>query len=123
MYSTQLRSGDDAVPRASGLQAAWRTLVFVGGQIGLLLRSHETAAPALHVSLVAAVLYGAAKLFDRTDNRAAAILGIATGLLALTHSWMTPLMMMIAFIIIALLRYRPVLKKLRRLSMTKSAMA
>jgi glycerol-3-phosphate O-acyltransferase len=36
---TQLRSGDDAAPRASGLQAAWRTLSFVGSQIGLLLRS------------------------------------------------------------------------------------
>ena len=36
---TQLASGDAAVPRVGRLRAAWKTLVFVGGQIGLLLRS------------------------------------------------------------------------------------
>jgi glycerol-3-phosphate O-acyltransferase len=36
---TQLRSGDAAAARVSGLAAAGRTLRFVGSQIGLLLRS------------------------------------------------------------------------------------
>ena len=36
---TQLRSGDVAAPRVGGLQAARRTLGFVGTQLGLLLRS------------------------------------------------------------------------------------
>jgi glycerol-3-phosphate O-acyltransferase len=36
---TQLRSGDAATPRVGRQQAAWRTLGFVGNQLGLLLRS------------------------------------------------------------------------------------
>jgi glycerol-3-phosphate O-acyltransferase len=36
---TQLLAGDAAAPRPGRLQAAWRTLAFLGGQVGLLLRS------------------------------------------------------------------------------------
>jgi glycerol-3-phosphate O-acyltransferase len=36
---TQLLAGDAAAPRPGRAQAAWRTLRFVGGQIGLLVRS------------------------------------------------------------------------------------
>ena len=84
-------------------------LIYVAS-LGLLLRSHETAAPALHVSLVAAVLYGAACLFDRPGARAAAGLGVAAGLLALTHTWLTPLLLMAAVVAIALLHYRQALR-------------
>lgn len=86
-------------------------LIYVAS-LGLLLRSHETAATALHVSLVAVVLYSAACLFDRPDRKTAIGLGLSAGLLALTHGWITPLLMMIAFITIALIQYRPVLAKL-----------
>ena len=86
-------------------------LIYVAS-LGLLLRSHETAAPALHVSLVATVLYGAACLLDRPSARAAAGLGLATGLLALTHTWITPLLMMMAITGVTLLRYRSSLKSL-----------
>jgi len=86
-------------------------LIYVAS-LGLLLRSHETAAPALHVSLVATVLYGAACLLDRPNARAAAGLGLATGLLALTHTWITPLLMMMAITGVTLLRYRASLKPL-----------
>ncbi len=86
-------------------------LIYVAS-LGLLMRSHETAAPALHVSLVAAVLYGAACLFERPGARNAAGLGIATGLLALTHTWITPLLTMVACIAIALLHYRQALARL-----------
>ncbi len=80
--------------------------------LGLLLRSHETAAPALHVSLVAAVLYGAACLFDRPARRTAAGLGLSTALLALTSGVVTPLLMMFAVVATAALRYRQGLGKL-----------
>jgi glycerol-3-phosphate O-acyltransferase len=36
---TQLRAGDATAPRAGRLRAAWTTLAFAGGQLGLLLRS------------------------------------------------------------------------------------
>ncbi|MBL8347496.1 MAG: 1-acyl-sn-glycerol-3-phosphate acyltransferase [Rubrivivax sp.] len=36
---TQLRAGDAGAPRAGRLRAAWNTLAFAGGQVGLLLRS------------------------------------------------------------------------------------
>jgi len=36
---TQLRAGDTTAPRTGRLRAAWNTLAFAGGQVGLLLRS------------------------------------------------------------------------------------
>ena len=80
--------------------------------LGLLLRSHETAAPALHVSLVAASLYAAACLLDHPNRRSAAGLGLALGLLALTRSWTIPLLLMLAVTAVCALRYRPVLARL-----------
>lgn len=41
-------------------------LIYVAS-LGLLLRSHETAAPALVVSLVATAFYAAASLFDKPE--------------------------------------------------------
>lgn len=82
--------------------------------LGLLLRSHETATPALHVSLVAAAFYAAACVFDRTNLRAAAGLGIALGLLVLTRGWTVPLALLIAVFMLASLRYREVLRDLFR---------
>ncbi len=86
-------------------------LIYVAS-LGLLLRSHETAATALQVSLVAAVMYAAASLFDRPTLRAAIGLGLATGLLFLTASWITPLLLIASFVLIASLRYRLALRYL-----------
>ena len=86
-------------------------LIYVAS-LGLLLRSHETAATALQVSLVAAVMYAAASLFDRPTLRAAIGLGLATGSLFLTASWITPLLLIASFLLIASLRYRLTLKHL-----------
>ena len=91
-------------------------LIYVAS-LGLLLRSHETAATALQVSLVAVVMYAAACLFDRPTTRAATGLGIATGLLLLTANWITPLLLFVSFILIAGLRYREVLPKLLMISL------
>lgn len=91
-------------------------LIYVAS-LGLLLRSHETAATALQVSLVAVAMYAAACLFDRPTTRAATGLGVATGLLLLTASWITPLLLFVSFILVAALRYREVLPKLLMISL------
>lgn len=91
-------------------------LIYVAS-LGLLLRSHETAATALQVSLVAIVMYAAACLFDRPTARAAVGLGAATGLLLLTANWITPLLLFVCFILVAALRYREVLPKLLIISL------
>lgn len=80
--------------------------------LGLLLRSHETATPALQVSLVAASFYAAACLFDRHNVRAAAGLGASIGLLVLTRGWTVPLALTLAMLALATFRYREVLHKL-----------
>lgn len=84
-------------------------LIYIAS-LGLLLRSHETAAPALVVSLVAAALYSAASLFDRPRLRAALGLGAALGLLALAHDWLIPVALLLAFSLTAALRFRYVLR-------------
>ncbi|MBM3365069.1 MAG: glycosyltransferase [Betaproteobacteria bacterium] len=78
--------------------------------LGLLLRSHETAASALQVSLVAVTMCAAAYTFDRPTLRAAAGLGIALGLLMLTVSWVTPLLLSASIVLVGWIRYRAVLK-------------
>lgn len=90
-------------------------LIYIAS-LGLLLRSHETAAPALVVALVATTFYAAACLFDRPGTRPALGLGIALGLLALSYHWIMPAVLLLAFINLAALHFRSVL--LRLLSMT-----
>ncbi len=80
--------------------------------LGLLLRSHETAAPAMHVSMVAASFYAAACLFDRPNHLSAIGLGTALGLLALVHGWVIPLLLLIAFVLASALHYRATLLRL-----------
>ena len=91
-------------------------LIYVAS-LGLLLRSHETAATALQVSIVAVVMYAAACLFDRATARAATGLGLAMGLLLLTANWITPLLLFVSFVLVAALRYRAALPKLLMISL------
>jgi 4-amino-4-deoxy-L-arabinose transferase-like glycosyltransferase len=80
--------------------------------LGLLLRSHETATPALHVALVAASFYAAACVFDRTRIKDALLLGATLGLLVLTRGWTVPLGLLMAMLLLAALRYQRVLQAL-----------
>ncbi|MEY3719991.1 MAG: hypothetical protein RL618_510, partial [Pseudomonadota bacterium] len=80
--------------------------------LGLLLRSHETATPALHVSLVAVTFYTAACLFDRPNARAAAGLGLSLGMLVLARGWTVPLALFVAMLVLAMIRYRESLRGL-----------
>lgn len=86
-------------------------LIYVAS-LGLLLRSHETAAPALVVSLVATAFYAAASLFDKPGARPAAGLGLALGLLCLAYHWIMPAVLLLAFIGLAALHFRAVLPRL-----------
>ncbi len=80
--------------------------------LGLLLRSHETATPALHVSLVATAFYASACLFDKPNARSAAGLGASIGLLVLTRGWTVPLALLIAMLALSSIRYRDSLRQL-----------
>lgn len=80
--------------------------------LGLLLRSHETATPALHVALVAASFYGAACVFDSARIRDAVLLGAMLGLLVLTRGWTVPLGLLIAILFLSALRYPRMLQQL-----------
>lgn len=80
--------------------------------LGLLLRSHETATPALHVALVAASFYAAACVFDRARPKDALLLGATLGLLVLTRGWTVPLGLVMAMLLLAALRYQRVLQQL-----------
>lgn len=86
-------------------------LIYVAS-LGLLLRSHETATPALHVALVAASFYAAACVFDRARIKDALLLGAILGMLVLTRGWTVPLGLLMAMLLLSVLRYQRVLQKL-----------
>ena len=79
-FAQEVASGQPAALDYGRTLADGALLIFVAC-LGLLLRSHETAAPALFVALVAATFYGAACVFDQPTQRAAAGLGLALGAL------------------------------------------
>ena len=105
----KLAFGGQPAPRDYGRVLADGGLLIYAACLGLLLRSHETAAPALHVSLVAAAFYAAACVFDTSSRRAAVGLGVSLGLLALTRSWTTPLALCLSFLLLAAWRDRKAL--------------
>lgn len=75
------------------------------GCLGLLLRSHETSAESLQISLIAFAMYLCVRFFDETEPKRRAIqLGVALGLLALTRGWVLPLGLLLA--LCALATYR-----------------
>lgn len=105
----QLAFGGQPAPRDYGRTLADGALLIYIASLGLLLRSHETAAPALHVALVAATFYAAASLFDKPDWRAAAGLGISLGLLVLVRGWTIPSALGIGMLVLGMLRERTTL--------------
>ena len=102
----KLAFGGQPAPRDYGRVLADGGLLIYAACLGLLVRSHETAAPALHVSLVAATFYAAACLFDTTSRRAAVGLGFSLGLLVLARGWATPLALCLSFLTLAVWRDR-----------------
>jgi 4-amino-4-deoxy-L-arabinose transferase-like glycosyltransferase len=116
----QLAFGGQPAPRDYGRTLADGALLIYIACLGLLLRSHETAAPALHVALTAATFYAGACLFDKAPGsapwRAALALGATLGLLTLTRGWTIPLTLFMTMLLLALLRDRALLLQIAGIS-------
>lgn len=86
----KLAFGGQPEPRDFGRTLADGALLIYLGCLGLLLRSHETSAETLQISLIAFTLYLCIKLFDAPAIRTALQLGLVLGLLVLTRGWLLP---------------------------------
>lgn len=109
-----LRLAFGGQPEASdyGRTLADGALLIYLGSLGLLLQSHSTSAEALQVSLVALSLYVATRLFESRSVQAAAMLGLALGLLILTRGWVVPLGLWLGLVVLAAVRERGLLWRL-----------
>jgi 4-amino-4-deoxy-L-arabinose transferase-like glycosyltransferase len=99
----RLAFGGQPEPKDYGRTLADGALLIYLGSMGLLLHSHSTSTEALLVALVAFSLYAAAWLFEERSPRAALVLGMGLGLLALTRGWIVPLALWLALMGLALL--------------------
>jgi 4-amino-4-deoxy-L-arabinose transferase-like glycosyltransferase len=105
----KLAFGGQPDPQNFGKTLADGALLIYLGCWGLLLRSHETSAEALQISLIAYSLYLSVRLFDAEGWRSALKLGVILGLLVLTRGWILPLCLSLALLVL------PLFAKQRRL--------
>lgn len=108
----RLAFGGQPEPRDYGRMLGDGALLIYLGCLGLLLRSHETTAEALQISLVALALHAAVRLFDSRSMLAVFSLGLTLGLLVLTRGWVVPAALLVALIVFAALRDRGILIRL-----------
>ncbi len=87
----RLAFGGQPEAKDYGRTLADGALLIYLGCLGLLVHSHSTSANALQVAMVACTLYAAICFFETYSYRAAAMLGMVLGLLALTRGWVVPL--------------------------------
>jgi 4-amino-4-deoxy-L-arabinose transferase-like glycosyltransferase len=95
----RLAFGGQPEARDYGRTLADGALLIYLGCLGLLLRSHETTAEALQISLIAFAIYAGVRLFESQSMRAAITLGATLGLLVLTRGWLVPLAMWSALVL------------------------
>lgn len=100
----KLAFGGQPEPKDFGRTLADGALLIYLGCLGLLVRSHETSAETLHISLVAYALYLCARLFDAPTKRTALKLGCILGLLILTRGWILPIALCISLIFLCVYR-------------------
>ena len=100
----KLAFGGQPTPHDFGRTLADGALLIYIGCLGLLLRSHETSAEALQISLIALVIRVCVELFDNPQKRRAALLGLVLGLLILTRGWVLPTAIMLFLCVLS--RYR-----------------
>ncbi|MFZ6779990.1 ArnT family glycosyltransferase [Undibacterium sp. Ji83W] len=86
----KLAFGGQPEARDFGRTLADGALLIYLGCLGLLLRSHETSAEALQISLIACTLYLCIRLLDEPGRLTAAKIGGILGLLVLTRGWVLP---------------------------------
>lgn len=113
----RLAFGGQPEPSDYGRTLADGALLIYLGCLGLLLHSHQTSAEALQISLVCVVLYVAVRLFESLSIGAAAMLGIALGLLTLARGWPVPLALWTGLLVLAALRERRILLPLLLVSL------
>ncbi|MFC3107306.1 ArnT family glycosyltransferase [Undibacterium arcticum] len=87
----KLAFGGQPEPQDFGRTLADGALLIYLGCLGLLLHSHESTAEALNTSLIAFLLYAAARYIEAPQLRRAGIIGIALAGLVLTRGWALPL--------------------------------
>lgn len=112
----RLAFGGQPEPGDYGRTLADGALLIYLGCLGLLVHSHSTSAESLQVSMIALCLYGAARLFDARTLAAAALLGIALGLLVLTRGWVVPLALWLGLFALASLKERSLVWRLTLVS-------
>ena len=95
----KLAFGGQPEARDYGRTLADGALLIYLACLGLLLRSHETTADALQISLVAFATYASVRLFESQSLRAAAMLGATLGLLVLTRGWLVPMALWSALVL------------------------
>ncbi len=108
----RLAFGGQPEPKDYGRTLADGALLIYLASLGLLLRSHETTADALHISLIACALYAAIRLFDARTWSPALTLGITLGLMTLTRGWVVPVALLAALAILAGLRDKSLIARL-----------
>ncbi len=113
----RLAFGGQPEPNDYGRTLADGALLIYLGSLGLLLHSHSTSTEALQVSMVALSLYGAARLFDTRSVAAAAMLGLAFGLLVLTRGWVVPLALWFGLLVLASFKERSLIWRLTFVSL------
>lgn len=108
----RLAFGGQPEPSDYGRTLADGALLIYLGYLGLLLHSHSTSTEALQVSLIAFSLYTATLLFESRSCRAAALLGLALGLLVLARGWVVPLALLFGLLILTSFRERSLIVRL-----------
>jgi len=108
----RLAFGGQPEARDFGRTLADGALLIYLGLLGLLAHSHSSSAGALHVSMMAFVLYVAIQLFDTGSLRSAAVLGLGLGASVLTRGYVAPVALAIALLILAAMRERKIFVRL-----------
>lgn len=100
----KLAFGGQPEPRDFGRTLADGALLIYLGCLGLLLPSHTTSAAPVLLALFAYIIYLAVRLFDEPQKRIALQLGVALGLLVLTHGFVLPIGILISLILVSAYR-------------------
>jgi 4-amino-4-deoxy-L-arabinose transferase-like glycosyltransferase len=109
----KLAFGGQPEARDFGRTLADGALLIYLGCLGLLLRSHETSAESLQISLIACTLYFCIRLLDEPGKRTALKIGVILGLLVLTRGWVLPIALWLS--VLTVCAYRQQTQPLRQL--------
>jgi 4-amino-4-deoxy-L-arabinose transferase-like glycosyltransferase len=113
----RLAFGGQPEPDDYGRTLADTAVLIYLGCLGLLLHSHETLAVTLQGSLLAYFLYRAVRYVESGSVRNAALVGLSLGLLVLTRSVLTPVVLVLALFLCTRFLKLPAAPVLRHLAL------